>query len=193
MATIHVVSINTLTDLKNTPGSTENIVITLGQSLVGDGKGALYYFDATDNTTAEDTSFYNTVVPSSGGGRWKRVFTRTMVLPHGTLFMNNGKKEFFVSTATNSSGEATVNLTFDNTVNGTPIFNTILFDDSKATLNTSTPNDAVSSTRKSLVGNVLTHIFFRGNQTAVSILGVNVLGFRSALQGTAVQFFISGT
>lgn len=191
---IHLISINTITELKLTKGSDENVIITLGQSIRGDNKGALFYWDST-STDPEDTTYYNVVqVTGVATGRWKKVFTRMMQLPHGTLVINAGKKEFFFSGTTNANSECAVNLTMDGTATGTAIFTDVWFDDSKATVNTTTSNDAVASFRKSLSTDlkVLTHGFYKGNNSVISLLGVNVLGFRASGAGIAVKFKIDG-
>lgn len=194
MAVEHVISKNTLADLKLTPGTTENVIITLGQNTKGDGLGALYYWDST-STDAEESVYWSTVIATGvTTGRWKKVFNRIINLPHGLLLINSGVKEFFCSSTTGSDGTCSINLTFDNTTNGTAIFNRILFDDSKANVDTTTVNDMVNSCRKSLSANLkqLVHIFGRGNNTAVTLLGVNVLGIRAAVSGTPVIFSVKG-
>ena len=194
MKTAHIVKVSLLSDLKVFPGDDDNIVITTGMMNIGDGKGALYYWDSA-SVEAEDTVAYNVVtVTGTSTGRWKKVFTRKIILPHGTLFINNGKREFFCSTVTDANSEALINLTMDNTTNGTAIFASVLFDDSKANINVSSVNDMVSSCRKLLSANMkqLTHIFGRGNSSLVSLLGVNVLGLRGAAAGTSVTFKVEG-
>lgn len=192
---IHVISKTQLAELKATPGSVENIIITLGQNAKGDSKGALYYWDAL-STEAEDAVYYNTVQATGiTTGRWKKVFTRMQTLPHGTLVTNAGKKEFF---ATNkpitATSDITLYLTMDGTATGAPIFTEVWFDDSKAVVNTSNVNDAVSSYRISLSSDLKTlkHGFFRGNANAVTVLGVNLLSFRGAVAGTLINFKIEG-
>jgi len=190
----HIISINTLADLKATGGDIENIVITLGKNTKGDNLGALYYWDA-NSTETEDVNFNNIVsVTNIVTGRWKKVFTRMMQLPHGILVINAGKKEFYYTGVVNSSGECLVNLTIDNTTNGTSIFSEVWFDDSKAEVNASTANDAVTSYRKSLSANLkqLTHGFVRGSSSVVSILGATVIGLRAALVNTPVRFKVEG-
>lgn len=194
MAKSHIISLNLLADLKTQMGNGDNIVITTGQNTIGDGKGALYYWDNLSVET-EDTVAWNIVqVTGNTTGRWKKVFTRRLTLPHGILFINNGKREFFCNTTTDASSLASVNLTMDNTTNGTPIFTSILFDDSKANIDAATSNDAVSGCRKSLSANLkqLVHIFYRGGAATISILGANVLGFRNAVTGTPITFYIQG-
>jgi len=193
----HIVSVDVLADLKTLQG-TNNIVINTGKLVMGDGGGALYFWDK-NNVEPEDT-VYNNIIQATGitVGRWKKVFQKIQALPHGMLFINSGKKEFFCTTVVNASSEATINLTMDNTVSGAPIFTQILFDDSKATVNTTTSNDAVTSFKKSLSVNLkqLTHGFFRGNSTVLSLAivttGLTVGGFRSVPAGTVVQFKIEG-
>lgn len=191
---IHLISINTLSELKATKGTEENVIITLGQTAKGDNKGALFYWDAA-SSEAEDNLYYNVVqVTGVTTGRWKKVFTRMMQLPHGTLVINAGKKEFFFSGTTNANSECSVNLTMDGTATGLPIFTDVWFDDSKATVNTTNSNDAVSSFRKSLSTDLklLTHGFYKGNNSVVSLLGATVLGFRGSGTGISVKFKIEG-
>lgn len=194
---IHIVSINTLADLKNTPGTTENIVITLGQASKGDSLGALYYFDPDDTTTAEDAA-YNTVIPLVGTGRWKKVFTRRIALPHGNLIMNAGKKEFFATGITNASGEVTFNLTMDGTAGGVAIFQEIWFNDSKAIVNAATANDVVTSGVKSTSADrkQTTHKFIRGKSNLLNLsivtTGLTIAAFDNAVTSTPVNIKVEG-
>jgi len=190
----HIISVPTVAALKAQAGNTENSVMTLGSLVKGDGGGALYFFDSTDTTSIEDTLYWNIVVPSNNIGRWKKIFVRTLVLPQGVLTMNGGVKTLYVQTMTDASGNATVNLTTNNTATGTPIFTALWWDDSKSAIATTNVNDAIGSTRRSLSADlkVLSHMFYRGNSSTVSILGANVLGFRSAPASSAVNFIIVG-
>jgi len=198
---VHMTSVPTLADLKNAPGGNDNVVMTLGLLTPGDNKGKLYFWDSL-NTTAEDTTNWNVVqVTGMSVGRYITAFTRVLNLPHGTLFIANGKKEFFTNNAVvSASGDALVNLTMDNTTDGAAIFNVVLFDDSKATINTTTHNDAVSSCRKVLSANLkqLTHLFFKGNNTTLggtltALLGAVITGLQKANAGTTVVFRVEGT
>lgn len=191
----HIVSVPNVAALKGQPGNTENSVMTLGAITKGDSLGSLYYFDASDSTTVEDTLYWNTVVPNNNIGRWKKIFVKTLTLPQGVMTMNGGIKSLYVQTTTDATGTATINLTTNNTTNGTPIFSEIWWDDSKSAVATTNVNDAIGSTRKSLSSDlkVLSHMFYRGNSSLVSILGATVLGFRTAPTGTAVNFIIVGT
>lgn len=199
MAKSHVISLPLLSDLRNQMGdnNTENIVVTTGQDTVRDGKGRFYGWDPT-STEAEDPLIFNVVKPNAltnaQAGRWKAIFVRKLVLPHGILVINSGVKKFYCNTVTNASSEATINLTMDNTTNGIAIFSNILWDDSKANTNITNVNDMVSSCRKLLSANMkqLTHVFARGNNTALSVLGVNILSFRAATQNTPVTFIVEG-
>jgi len=189
----HIISVDNITALKAQPGSVDNCILTRGQSAVGDGKGGFYYYDPADSVTAEDAKYYNVVVPSKGGGRWKKVFVRTMVLTHGTLVINGGKREFFCEATTNATGECTVNLTMDNTATGTALFSEIWYDSSKGKENSGTANDAVQGYRKNIGAGLktITHGFFRGNSLAITI-GLTLLGYRAAVSNTPVIFKIEG-
>lgn len=191
----HIIGINTLAELKATPGGKDkNPILLLGNSSIGDGSAAHYYWDDT-STEAEDLVYMNTIQSTGiATGRWKKVIARIVTVPQGRLVYNGGKKELFVDTVTGADGTATINLTMDNTTNGTAIFSQVWFDDSKATVNTTTANDAVSSCRKSLTNSnkQLTHLFFRGNSSTVSVLGINLLSFRTAVTGTPVTFKVEG-
>lgn len=172
----------------------KTVVMTLGAVTEGDGLGALYSFKPS-STTAEDTINWNTVkITARTTGRFEKIFVRKIVLPHGILQINSGIKKFYCNTVINASSEATINLTMDNTTNGVAIFNNVLWDDSKANTPITNVNDMVSSCRKSLVNSnkQLTHIFARGNSAVISVIGVNVLGLRSAAQNTPVTFIVEG-
>lgn len=194
----HVISVPLITDLKAQPGNTENIVMTVGQAVKGDALGALYWFDSSDSSTAEDNINWNTVVPNNNIGRWKKVITRAIILPHGNLFMYAGKREFFCNSVTAADGTSMINLTMDNTTNGTAIFSEVYFDSSIASVDTLTANDAVSSCRKTLSANKkqLTHLFYRGNAVTLNLgiitAGLTTAGFRSAATGTPVSFMVTG-
>lgn len=192
----HIISLNTLADLKLMPGQDTNPILLLGKTNIGDGFAAHYYWD--DNSVdVDDPTYLNTVkVTAVDIGRWKKVIAKVQTLPHGFLVSNGGKKEFFASGVTIADGTCTLNLTMDNTVNGTPIFTEIWFDDSKATVNTTNVYDAVSSTRKSLTNSnkQLTHLFFRGQAPVISVVGISVVNIaqRPAATGTPVQFKVEG-
>lgn len=199
MAVRHVTSVANVAELKTFAGYDKNPVLILGNVSVGDGSAAHYYWD--DNSTdPEDSVYLNTIaVTGITTGRWKKVIARIVTVPQGRLVYNGGKKELFVDTVVGADGTATINLTMDNTTNGTAIFSQIWFDDSKATVNTTTPQDAVSSCRKTLTANLkqLTHLFFRGNTTTLglniaAIAGANINSQRNAAQGTPVTFKVEG-
>lgn len=190
----HIIGAKTLAELKTMSGSDKNPILLLGKDTIGDGFAAHYYWDDA-STDPEDTMYYN-VVQATGvtTGRWRKVIARVVTVPQGILVYNGGIKTLYVNATTIADGTATINLTMDNTTNGTAIFSNILFDDSKATVNTTTANDAVASCRRSLTnGNKqLSHLFYRGNSSTISLLGVNVLGFRQAVTGTPVTFMVTG-
>lgn len=197
---VHIIGVPTLSVLKNMVGDGDNIVIIQGKDVIRDGGGRLYSWDAT-STAAEDSTNWNVVqctgVPT---GRWLAIFTKVFNLPHGTLFIKDGKKEFYTNnTVVSANSDCLINLTLDNTTDGVAIFSSVLFDDSKAIVDTSTPSDAVSSCRKVLSTNLkqLTHLFFRGNSTTLgatilNIAGAVITGQRTVIAGTKVVFKIDG-
>lgn len=197
MKKTNVVSVPLLSDLRNEIGADEeSVIITTGELALRDGKGALYGWNPS-SMNAEDSA-NNVVRPTSIAqaqpGRWEKVFVRKMVLPQGILHINNGIKKLYCAATTDANSEATINLTMENTTNGTAIFSNILWDDSKANINVGNVNDMVSSCRKLLSANMkqLTHIFARGNSAAVSVVGINILGLRTAVAGTNVTFIVEG-
>lgn len=196
----HVISVPLVSNLKNQTGNANSIVLTTGAVSVGDGLGKLYYFDATDNTTAEDLVNYNIITPTTGGGRYKGVFTRMINLPHGTLVMNAGKKEFFYSGVTNASSESgNVYLTLDGTAGGTAIFSSILMSTCEPNVNATTSNDVIFTARKSLSGDLktITYRFSRPSANALLSLaivtsGLTILGSRDVPQNTPYLLKVEG-
>ena len=196
MLSRHITSVSTLADLKKFKGFNQNPVLLLGKDVVGDGFAAHYYWDDS-STDSVDTIYLNVVaVDGVTTGRWKKVIARVVTIPQGRLIYNGGKKELYVDTVTAANGTATINLTLDNTTNGTPIFSQIWWDDSKANIDTMTVADAVSSTKKSLTnGNrQLTHLFYRGQAPVISVVGVSVVNQaqRPAAGNTPVTFMVCG-
>ena len=199
MALTHIVSVNLLSDLRLQKGNTNNIIITLGNMVIGDGGGALYYWDNTDSSSIEDNVYFNTIkVTNWEQGRWKKVFTRMLTLPHGTLFISNGKKEFFYTGTTDNNGERLVYLTIDNTPNGPAIFSKVLFNSGNAIISASSANDVVVSGVKSLSVDLKStvHKFVRGTgtplTTSIVLGGLTVNAFSNAVVGTAIQIKVEG-
>lgn len=193
MAIEHVTSLPNIAALKTQDGNISNIVLTAYALTIDDGLGKFYMFYAADTST-EDLVNYNVITPNSGIGRWKAIFIRNVSLPHGTLKIDGAIKTFLGGGTTAADGTCTLYLTVDGTPTGAAIFNNVLFDDSKANVDTLVANDAVSSCRKSLSADkkTLIHLFFRGASTAVSVFGINVVGFRTALATTPVLFMVTG-
>lgn len=192
----HIIGAKTLAELKTMSGSDKNPILLLGKDTIGDGFAAHYYWDDA-STDPEDTMYYN-VVQATGvtTGRWRKVIARVVTVPQGILVYNGGIKTLYVNATTIADGTATINLTMDNTTNGTAIFTNILFDDSKATVNATSVYDAVSSCRKSLTnGNKqLSHLFYRGQAPVISVVGISVVNQaqRPAAISTPVTFMITG-
>lgn len=190
-----VLTVETVAELKAIPVSADAgaIYLLVGRAAVSDGLGGFYRWNPAASDT-EDATFMRTF-PSdnSAMGRWERVFQRVQVLPHGILVNNGGVKTFYAPGTTNASGEITLNLTLDNTANGTPIFTEIWFNDSKAAVTATTPANAVSSYVKNLSANLkqTTHGYFRANAVTIT-LGLLYAPFAAAPAGVGVQFKIEG-
>lgn len=134
-----------LADLVAAPVTAGATAFFAGRTVIGDGQGGLYRWDAS-STATEDTKFLNVVASSvSSAGRWIRVFQRARVLPHGILVMNGGVKTFFASGVTAADGTVSLSLTMDNTAGGEAIFTEIWSNTSIARTVSTTPGGAVQS------------------------------------------------
>lgn len=191
-----------LSDLKETPLDINSTYFLIGRDTMGDGKGGFYYYDPT-SAEAEDNTYMNIIMSNvTSTGRLKRVFSRAIQLPQGVLIITGGVKTLYstASFTTNASGEATINLTMDNTANGTAIFNEIWWNKARSVAgNITSANDIVVSDVKSVSGNLkqTTHYFARGNyvtlgSTLLSILGLIIPGLRPALTNNPVAFKVEG-
>lgn len=191
--TSNVTRINTLLELKGRIGSDNEVVYLNGQANKLDGKGGQYIWNK-DDTTTEDLIFLS-VIKANGAetGRWRRINAKVVVLPHGYLEMRNGIKNFYASGTTNSSGEASLNLTMDGTLTGEPIFTEIWSNMSRCTTPMASPAESVNSYTKSLASNLknTVHGYFKANAVTL-ILGAVYGPFANAPAGLPVQFTITG-
>jgi hypothetical protein len=194
-----VTPVSTLAELKTKVGQPNSSIQLLGKTSAGDFMGSTYYWDDTSNE-AEDTQ-YNNVVAVTGRavGRWKKAFSRTMTYAQGIYTQVLGIKRFYVDGVTDANGEVTVNLTPENTANGTQIFTEIWSVNPQCNTNISNSNDVVIGARKSIGVNnkTVTCVFSRGNTntlgaTLLSIAGTVITGFRAAPAGTAVKIIVEG-
>ena len=200
-----LVQMNLLSDLKDANpsfgrDSVNNpdvvpIVLVLGRTSVGDGNSAFFRWDPT-STAAEDLT-YMAVVKSNRTtvGRWVRVFQRNVTVPQGTLVMNGGVKTLYVAAVTDSNGRATINLTYENTPTGTPIFSEVWKNDSRARINASTQNEAVSSymvqSAEATSFKTTTHGYYKPNAVTLTI-GLVYAPIANIGAGTTVLFEVVG-
>jgi len=157
---------------------------------VNDGLGGVYYYDSL-STEAVDNTYWNVVKPTSVTvGRFKRANTRNVKLTQGMLEQNGGVKTLTVLTTLNVAGEATVNLTYDNTATGTKIFTDTPVVHCTAQPNGTTANNMIIGQPKSFSADQkqITVAFSRGNEGVLAIL----LGLRAAPAGTPVAVIIKG-
>lgn len=187
------VVVNNLAQLKALKGAADTIVFMTSRAVMGDSQGGFFWFD--EHSTEEENLTYLSIVKPTGQdtGRWKRVFDFVKVLPHGTLVTKQGIKTFYAQGMTNANGEITLNLTLENTANGTAMFSQIWFNDSKSTVAAASPSNAVTSYVKSLSANLktTTHGYFRANAVTIS-LGLLYAPFAAVPANVPIQFQITG-
>lgn len=179
-----------ITEMKTKPIDTKSKYLVINAMAPEDNRGGLYYFDSL-STAAEDMVYYNIIAPTSGGvGRYKRANTRNINLTQGQLDINGGIKTLQVSGTLNASGEASFNLTYDNTTTGTWIFTTQpkVFCSVRAAGQTG--NNVIVGQPKVFTngGKTVTVSYSRGNEGVVGLL----FGLRSAPAGTVVDVMITG-
>ncbi len=192
----HVGIFNTLADMKTTTGNAGGAYLLLGRNAINDGQGGTFVWDAASAETENLT--YLAIVQATGvtTGRYKKVFLSQVILPHGILSFAGGLKVFnsTASYTTDANSTATINLTYENTSGGTPIFAEIWSNVSQPLTTAATTNDIVISQPNSVAAQnkTTTHIYARGSSALINLLGLNVLGFRGVVAGTPVRFRIEG-
>lgn len=178
----HLVVTNNIAEMKAKPIDKKAKYLVINGSTAQDGSGGLYYFDSL-STEAEDAVYLNVITPNVGGtGRYKRVNTRNMALPHAVLQMNGGVKTFIANGVVNASGEITFNFTYDNAAGTTPIFTQQPWIAIAAVQpNNTNGNDVVFGQIKSYANSFRqgTFAFARGGSTTLSLsivtTGLNLL------------------
>lgn len=192
--------LDTVAQLKAARVAPGAIVLVTGAATMNDGRGGFYRWSSSA-TGDDDTRFYRIVTSSrSSSGRWVRIFTSTRELPHGILHMAGGLR-IFIATAgvTDANGEVAVQLTDTGVAGGTPLFSEVWFDSASARpTTTTTANDVVVGSRKSLVGTLLTYRLARGASTTLggtllAILGLIIPGLRAPTTGTPVSIIVYGS
>lgn len=187
-----IIVADTLANFKAIVPNTKIIVFLAGSSTMADPNNGFYYWKVGD-TTADDADYFNVISSTvDATGKWNRLFVRVLRLPQGVLVFNGKVKTLYVTGVTNSSGEASINLTMENTAAGTSIFTEIWDNKSSAIVNASTPNDAIGSCVKTETLKVTNHLFYKGNNAVLSVLGTAFNGFRAAATGISVRFVVVG-
>ncbi|QRQ99697.1 hypothetical protein [Dyadobacter sandarakinus] len=199
MKNVALTTASTIADLKNKAVESEVVYLVVGKNTIGDSGGGLYWWD--ESSTADEDLIYGNVIASTQvtTGRFLRVNTKNITLPHAVLQMNGGAKTVIANGTVNASGEITVNFTYDNTTNGTAIFT------QQPWIAICTPqpnsvngNDVVFGQVKAYANSFKqgTFAFSRGGATTLSLsivtTGLNVLGVRPAASGTPVSVMVIG-
>jgi hypothetical protein len=201
MAIRSISQIDTLAELKSFDVSSWDDSNRSGMYLVSksggvvDNLGGLYQWDPL-STAAEDLTNLNVIKSNSTNtGRWIRGLQRAMAYPQGILVNNGGVKTLYVSATTNSSGEAQIYLTTDNTANGPLIFSEVYTNNSHAKVDASNLTQMVMSFVKvsAETGNLksTTHGFYKMNMINI-LLGGTVAPLVMIGAGTNVIFEITG-
>lgn len=194
-----ILKVSLLADMQNAPVSADTIIFLVGKDTMGDGLGGFYRWDASA-TGSLDAQYLN-IVPSnkSSSGRWVRIFQRARNLSHGVLVNNGGVKSFYAPSTVDANSQSLINLTEENTANGTAIFSEVWSTNGESIVNVTDPNDVVIGVRKTLSANKkqLTYYFARGNTTTLGSALLNILGLvipalRPAAVGTSVIIKVEG-
>lgn len=197
-----VMVVDTVGALKGMTGTATGLVFLKGKSALADGLGGMYYFDAA-STDADDTVYLNTVAPTAGAGRWKRLNQRVTVLPGGGILVANaGVKTLYTSaTVAGTEGKATVYATADGTATGTAIFTEIWQNapSVKPPAAQALIEDNVNVSPQTESGDLKTLVYVatRGAKTtlpalATALLGLVIVPLRYAPAGTVLRIAISG-
>jgi hypothetical protein len=193
--------IDNVTELKNLDVSQWDDAVKTGIYLISksagvvDGLGGVYQWDATSNAPEDLINLNFIASNTSSTGRWVRSFQRARTYPQGILTFNGGIKILYVKATTNSSGEATIYLTTDNTANGPLIFSEIYDNYSYATSDAANWSLAVQSFIKisAETGNLktTTHGFYK-MQSINPLLGGLIPPLVMVGSGVPVTFAITG-
>jgi hypothetical protein len=121
------VAVDTAGVLKNYYANNRSFAYVYGRDSVNDNLGGAYRFSDT-STMPHDG--YLSIQPGYGSacpmsiGRWLRANQSSLSVPQGTVFTQPGGLKILMGTTTTSAGadSVRVNLTWDNTITGIPIF-----------------------------------------------------------------------
>lgn len=178
----------TIADLKTKPVEEGAMYLVQGIAMQN---GGLFYWSGTA-TAAEDAPYYNYVTSSiSGTGRWIRNTVKNQTLPSGFLETNGQIKTITLNGTTDSNGMCAFNLTYEGTSGGTAIPTMTPFSvqayPQPGTVATS--NDITHGQCQAVSANfkTVTCRYGRGSSTALSVLGISVLGLRDAVVNTPVS------
>lgn len=182
---------STVTQLQGQKGAYEQEFVYLyGSSNTTDYRGGIYMWNAGSTATQDLTYMSVIAVTNINTGRWVKVNQNTVPYAQGTLFRVGMLKIFAATGVTDSNGEFSINLTAENTSNGTALFTSIIANIPGARVNASTANDVVTGSVKVLAGDLKTcsYRFVKGG--TIGILGVASL--YAAPASTPVSVLIVG-
>jgi|GEM_PF-5069737 len=193
---------SSLADLKAMTPTATGLVLLMGKTASSDGLGGTYYWDSA-SAEAEDATYLNVVVSTALGvtaGRWRRIIAKTTVLPQGTLVVSGGVKTLYATaTVVGSAGQATLNLTTDNTATGPAIFSEIWanLSDVKPPITVTVIEDTPACSVQSETTKQTVHVATRGNKTTLgstllALTGLVITSLRYAPAGTVLRITVTG-
>lgn len=181
--------VNTMADLKKFKGEHNAYAYMTGKDSIADGQGGSYRYDTASTTTADN---YNVIqVTGVTKGRWIRANQTTINYTQGTIFKIGPLKIFTgMATIAGGNGEVLINLTNENTANGTAFFTNVLFASAMAEQASSNSNDVVIGNVKNIGAGNKTITFRFATGATVSVLGAASL--RVAGNGLNVRYIVLG-
>ena len=188
-----LVSVETIDQLKAITPSEKLVAFVCGKSAVNDNLGGTYRWDSSASM-ADDPQFVRSFAANGvTNGRWVRVFQNTTTLPHGILVNSGGIKTFYGRGTIGAGGIGTLNLTRENTADGTPIFSEVWMNRGEASVNAAGIADVVNGGRRLLTADLrqTSHFFYKANALTIT-LGLVYSPFAAAPTGTVVQYCVEG-
>ncbi len=191
----------TVATLKGVMGSANTLTILMGRINGTDGLSGTYYWDPA-STEADDTKYLNVVAPTAVAvGRWKRITTRVLELPQGTLVTGPGGVKTLYATAAvvGAAGQVVLNLTTNNLPDGPAIFSEIWENTSmvKPPVTAAVIEDTITTSVLTEVAKQTTHVATRGNKSTLpavltAVAGTVITPLRYAPAGTQLRITVTG-